>query len=181
MAQEKLNHEIGKKKTMPTNLENLVNQEGTTTKISRKEKIVDTFSNITYSLVVGSVLDYSAGLRGLGIVTSRASATGINTATGALYGMWRNYLYRTTHTTEESSRIQKCLVDWLALTTFQLPVYCTAIAVGSLCSEGNVNWNKIQNGATYLLEISPLIGPTLGWYQDFCRRQWGLKSAAKKT
>ena len=169
--------------TIKPGLETIVQRELSSAKNkSRKEKIVDTFSSVTYSLIVGTCLDYSADLRGCGIVSSRATATGINAVTGAPYGMWRNFLYRATHTTEKSSsRIQKGLVVWLALTTFQLPIYCTAIAAGCLFSEGKVDWNKVQDGATYIATISPLIGPTLGWYQDFCRRRWELKSAAEKA
>lgn len=172
--------------------------------------MVDTIGNITFSLIVGTGLDYYAsGLRGWGIVTSRAYATGVNAATGGLYGMWRNLCFRITNTTEKEGGIyegikelyqkyqqkeeiknkenlvkkvaRSSLVDLLAFNTFQVPVYATAVAMGSLVSEGKVDWEKVQQGATYLAEISPLIGPAMGLYLDGFRKLFKVKTAAEQV
>lgn len=146
---------------------------------ARKVAVVDTAGNITYSLIAGSILDYCAGLNLSGIVASRASATAINSVTGGPYGYWREKVFKTTRTNEKSGKIRKTLVDLLAFNTFQVPIYATAVAIGSLVSEGKIDMEKVQNGALYLATISPFIGPTLGWYMDGCRKIFGVKSAAE--
>ena len=44
----------------------------------KKVGLVDTGGNITYSLIVGSALDYASGLGPTGILASRAYAKAIN-------------------------------------------------------------------------------------------------------
>lgn len=146
---------------------------------AHKILVVDTAGNITYSLIAGSILDYCAGLNLAGIIASRASATAMNSVTGGLYGWWREKAFKVTKTNKESSKLRKSLVDLLAFNTFQVPIYATAVAIGSLFSEGKVDIKKVQNGAVYLATISPFIGPTLGWYMDGCRKLFGVKSAAE--
>ena len=87
----------------------------------RKIALVDTGGNVSYSLLVGSVLDYCAGLNCTGIIASRASATAMNSVTGGPYGWWREQAFRLTKTTEESRRWRKTIVDLLAFNTFQVP------------------------------------------------------------
>lgn len=146
---------------------------------ARKIAIVDTVGNITYSLITGSILDYCAGLNFAGILASRASATAMNSVTGGPYGWWREKAFKLTKTNKESGKIRKTLVDLLSFNTFQVPIYAAAVAIGSLISEGKVDIEKVQNGATYLATISPFIGPTMGWYMDGCRKLFGIKSAAE--
>jgi len=153
---------------------------------SRKESLVDTLGLVTYSLITGATLDYASGLRGLGIVASRAYGTAINTPTGALYGKWRNFLYRKTKTTDESPNRKKYLTELLAFNTFQVPVYATAVGVGSLVSnllagEFKIDFDKVANGAGILLAISPAIGPTMGLWLEGCRKVFGIKSAPKQA
>jgi hypothetical protein len=143
-----------------------------------KIALVDTLGNISYSLIAGSALDCAAGLPVSGIVTSRASATLMNTVTGGPYGYWREKMYRLTGTNEDSGRIRKTLADLLAFNTFQVPIYGAAVAAGSLVSEGEVNWEKVGRGAAYLTAISPFIGPTLGLFMDGLRKLFRVKSAA---
>ena len=158
------------------------NLEESTLKTSKgKEGWIDTLGNTTYPLVVGGMLDYASGLRGWGIAASRAYAMGINVPTGALYGKWRNKLFNATKTNKESSKLRQGLVDLLAFNTFQVPIYATAIAIGSLLSEGKVDLEKVRDGAGYLAMASPLIGPTMGWYMDKLRKVFKLKSAPEKA
>ena len=143
----------------------------------RKILVVDTVGNVTYSLIVGSILDCFAGLNFAGIVTSRASATLINFAVGGIYGWWREKLFRFTQTNKESGKLRKIAVDLLACNTFQIPIYATGVILGSFVSEGHVNLGKVGNGVLYLAMISPFIGPTLGWYMDCCRKLFGVEPA----
>ena len=146
-----------------------------------KEGLVDTLSNVTYPLILGGALDYASGLRGWGIVTSRVYATPINLLTGAPYGKWRNLLFKLTRTTDQNSKLRQSFVDLIAFNTFQAPLYSTAVAVGSLISEGSINWDKVKHGIEYLAMISPLVAPTLGMYIDGLRKLFKLKSASEKS
>jgi len=176
---------------------------------AKKIGLVDTGSNITYSLIAGSLLDYWSGLNFWGIVGSRASGTAMNFATGGPYGWWREKAFEWTRTNEEPrslvnslkesyddyslegikvlkepadiliGKTRKVLVDLFAFNTFQVPIYWTAVAIGSLVSEGEINIDKANNGALYLAMVSPLIAPTTGLFMDGCRRLFGIRSAAE--
>jgi len=158
------------------NLEGIVNKE----KFGR-ESIVDTLGGVSYSLISGSLLDYCTGLNFYGVLASRASATAMNSVTSAPYGKWRNLIYKILKTNKESSKIKKFLTDLLAFNTFQVPIYAAGIAMGSLVSEGKVDWDKVKHGSEYLTTISPLIAPTMGIYMDYLRRIFKIKAAAEKV
>ncbi|PIN73190.1 hypothetical protein COV20_03080 [Candidatus Woesearchaeota archaeon CG10_big_fil_rev_8_21_14_0_10_45_16] len=145
----------------------------------RKVAVVDTIGNNLYGLVVGGLLDYNAGLDLTGILASRTYAAGMNTITGAPYGWWREQVFRFTGTTEEDNRMKRTAVDLLAFNTFQLPFYATVVAIGSLVSEGKVDMEKVEHGALSLALISPLIGPSMGWFLDGFRRVCGVRTAAE--
>lgn len=115
------------------------------------------------------------------MVASRLYSIAANTSTGALYGMWRNLIFKATKTTDKSKNIRKYLIDLISFNTFQVPVYATAVGVASLISEGHVDMEKVGHGAAYIAAISPLIGPTMGWYMDKLRKVFGVKSAPEKA
>lgn len=148
---------------------------------SFRATVVDTLGNVTYSWIAGSILDYCAGLNGEGIMVSRISAMGINAVTGRPYGLWRDYVFEKMRTTDESGRIQRGVVELVAFNTFQVPIYAVGVMIGTFVSEGEVNWTKVKEGSEYLAMISPLIGPTMGWYMDGFRRMGGVKSAAERV
>ena len=148
---------------------------------STKEKIVDTIGGVTYSLIVGSMLDYSSDLDIKGIIASRTSATGMTFLTSAPYGMWRNFVFKTAKTNDSSGNLRKTLTDLLAFNTFQAPIYATAVAIGSLVSEGRIDWEKVRVGSLHIAVISPLIAPTFGWYMDRIRKAFSIKSATEQA
>ncbi len=143
--------------------------------------VIDTISNVTYSLVAGIILDYSSGLDARGILASRASATVINSATGGLYGTWRDFVFRITRTTKESGHIKKTIADLIAFNTFQVPVYALALTIGSLVQDEDIDYEKVLTGCRNLAIISPLIGPTLGWYMNRIRNLFGIKTPAERA
>ncbi len=143
-----------------------------------KTAVVDIFSNITYTTVVGGLMDYFSGLPLNGIVAARITSLGTNALTSAPYGMYTEFVYRITRTPEQASRTRKWVIDTLAFATFQVPVYSAVVGVGSFVSEGRVDFEKVKHGAEYLTLVSPLIGPTLGMYMNLCRKVTGLDSTA---
>jgi hypothetical protein len=146
---------------------------------ARKITLVDTLGNVTCSLVIGSGLDCASGLDFKGVAASRATATAMNSVTGGPYGWWREKAFKLTRTNEKSGRVRKTLADLLAFNTFQVPIYGVAVATGSLFSEGEVNFDKVQSGMTYLAMISPLISPVMGLFMDGARRIFGINTASK--
>lgn len=153
----------------------------TSTKTFFKERFADTFGNISYSFIMGSITDYLAGLNLQGIIASRTSGIGMNAITGPPYGMWRDFVFSVTKTNSNSSPMKKYFADLLAFNTVQVPLYGCLVAIGSYISEGEVKWDKVMHGAAYLAMISPIIGPTMGWYMDKCRKMFGVKSSQEKV
>ena len=96
-------------------------------------------------------------------------------------------MYRKTRTTDKSSKLRKYLTELIAFDTFQVPLYSTVIAVGSLASnlintgEFKVDFDKVERGTEILLGISPLVSPTMGLYMEGFRKMFGLKSAPRKA
>lgn len=145
---------------------------------------VDTFSNISYSTVVGAIIDASSGLSLYGVLAARTTSLGTNALTAAPYGWWTEKVYQATRTNEDAGFLRKRLIDLLAFNTFQLPVYAAVVAVGSFVSnlfhgELKVDGEKIKNGVEYLVIASPFIGPTLGWYMNKCRQFFDVKTTAE--
>lgn len=71
------------------------------------------------------------------------------------------------------------MVDLVSFNTFQVPLYATAVGVGSFISEGKFDLEKAIKGAEHLAMISPFIAPTMGWYIDGMRRIFGVKTAVQ--
>lgn len=145
----------------------------------RKIAAVDTFANVTYSLGVGAALDYWSGLRGWGIAASRSYATVFNAATGGIYGWWREKIYKMTGTGEDSHWLRKVFAEIAAVDTFAIPAYSSFVAFGSFVSEGQANWDSVRHGAFNIALVSPIVGPTFGWYSNWLRSLFGIKSAAE--
>lgn len=160
-------------------LDHLIHQEH---QYTRREAVADTLGKVTYSILVGAGLDYfQAGLRGMGIVTARASATIINTITGSPYARWREGWYQFTGTRKESSTLRKGLVELGAFNTFETYVYGLSAGIGSLISTGTLDVEKIADGMTGLLYLSPIIGPTMGMWLNATCRILGVKTVAERS
>ncbi|HIH38531.1 L-alanine exporter AlaE [Candidatus Woesearchaeota archaeon] len=162
---------------MRDSLEEII--EGQAPSALGKVAAVDIAGTISYSLVVGSLLDYASGLGFAGIVASRSIATVFNTITGGPYGWWREKVHSWTKTREESPRVRKTLIDLLAFNTFQAPFYSLIVGLSSYLTEGKADTEKMVHAASYISGISPFIGPTMGWYLDRLRKVFGIASAAK--
>jgi hypothetical protein len=144
--------------------------------------LADTVSNVAYSLAVGIGLDTGmAHLEPEGVFTSRAFGTIVNSLTGAVYGRYRDLIYKATQTTPESSKAKKFMADMLSFNTAQTLIYAAAISVASLVESGSVDWEKVRNGVAGLMMLSPFISPTLGWTQNKTREYCGFPTAAEKA
>lgn len=154
-------------------------------KKSRKETLVDTLGLVASSLT-GVVPDYFSGLRGTGILAARAYGVAAIFPTGGPYGKWRNFLYKKTKTTDKSSKLRDYLVELTAFNSFQIPLYATTLAIGSLASnmmnnEFRIDPEKIIRGVEFLLLTSPISAPGLGFYMEEVRKLFKLESAPEKA
>jgi len=150
----------------------------------KQEKVeteVDRWTNISYSLVVGGLLDSLAGLTPAGLVGSRSFATVVNALTGGKYGKWRNYVYEKMDAGPTSSKARQLGAELVAFNSFQTPVYALAVAVGDVLSTGSVDPEKIMYGALSLSVMSPAIGPTMGWSLNRARELFGLQTPQEKA
>lgn len=143
-------------------------------KISKKT-VADIVGTVSYNLITGGIIDYSAGLSASTILTSRLSRIPLYSVIGASYSWWREKAYQITKTTEESGKLKKIATDFISLNTFQVPIYVGLVAIGSYLTEGCVDWGKVKKGTTYLVETSPFISPTFGLYLDLVRKCFGVK------
>lgn len=148
--------------------------------------IIDTTGAISYSLVFGAVTDVIAGLNLVGIISSRASSIPANLATGSLYNRLRDYLYKETKTTKESSKWKKSAVEFAAFNIFQTPLYA-AIVGGSAIVQGLIKGDlnlleavyRADCGAVTLYTASPIAGLLMGAWQTGTRKLCGLKTSGE--
>ena len=146
------------------------------------EGATDTIASNAYSLVVGSGLDLIASHLGPeGWLASRAQSMLWNATTGALYGKYRDTVFRLTRTTPESSAIKRVVVELGAFNLFQTPPYAGMVMLSTKLFEGGINWEKVQDGTMGFVALTPFIGPTFNWTYDKCREFFGFKTAAEKA
>jgi hypothetical protein len=146
-----------------------------------KESLADITGNVSYSLITGIILDIVSGLKPMGILTSRAYATAANFVLAAPYGKWRNIVFKATKTTDGSSKKRRYFADLLSFNTFQTLQYASAVTISTLITEGHVNLEKVVRGTAFLMTISPIIGPSMGWYMDKIRKLFKIKSAPERA
>jgi len=174
-----------------------------------KKVAVDTGSRISYSIVVGALIDYfMGGLTGWGIVGSRATATGLNTLTSGPYGWWQDKIYSTLKTVPETRKFKQVfdkknvssyfkeekfqevisysghrgkqfLTDMLAFNTFEPIVYGIANCAGQLITKGDINFEQVTEGMKGIIYISPFIAPTMRWTMQGTRKLFGVKTSAE--
>jgi len=174
-----------------------------------KKVAVDTGSRVSYSIVVGALIDYfMGGLTGWGIVGSRATATGINSVTSGPYGWWQDKCYRALKTVPETRTYKQVfdeknishylekekfqevvgysgrkgkqfLTDMLAFNTFEPIVYGIANCVGQLINTGDVDFHQVVEGMKGVVYISPFIAPTMRWTMQGARKFFGVKTSSE--
>lgn len=174
-----------------------------------KTFVVDTGSNVAYSIVVGASIDYCmGGLSGWGIFWARTTATGANSLTSGYYGRWQDTLYKVLKIVPEQRtfrqlfseknlstyfekekrteivqysgrRGKQFLTDMLAFNTFQPLVYGFANCIGQLINAGEIDFQKVAEGMKGVVFISPFIAPTTRWAMQGTRKLFGVKTSTE--
>ena len=142
---------------------------------------VDTASNVTFSLAVGTLMDCLAGLTFTQVIASRSMMTGLNLGIGGPYGWYREKVFDLTRTKEDSSKFRKYISDLIAGETFMIPLYTSVIALATYVSEGEVNMEKVEAGARNIMIGLPFISPAFNYYIDRFRRWFGIKPGVERA
>ena len=149
------------------------------------ENRVDSMSQVSYSIAVGSLLDALAGATPSELASTRTIAIGLNYVTGDYYGMWRDKLYAWTSTTPEASRLRKCSVEVAALCTFQVPLYAAFITLGQVTSDlfmhTGVDMEKTKAGMIGLGKLAIPIAISSGYWMNYARDFYGLPRPDEKA
>ena len=150
-------------------------------KTYKKAILADTISMVTYSIGVGIALDAAIGLKGLEILTARASGVVNNSLTGGPYGLWRDGIYKAMKVVEDSGRLKRFAAEMLSFNSFQVPIYGAILGAIGWMSKGELNTSNALNGAGFLALLSPIISPTTGWWMDSVRKIFGVKVATGRA
>jgi hypothetical protein len=102
----------------------------------KKQYYVDEAGVQTFSLIAGTILDFTAAGLGVGgSAVSRLEGAFANRFTGGQYGNWRDKWYKWTKTNESSSEFRKYGADVAAFETFQVPLYGAVVTIASVIEQ----------------------------------------------
>ncbi len=146
-----------------------------------REGIAGTVAAISYGLVVGGLLDWSAGLTLRQMVPARGISAATNLGIGGAYELWRDSIYDFVGADNESSLLRRTLAEVIAFNTLQTSSYGVIIAVSSLIADGQVDWWKVHEGMENAAIASPAIAPTYGWYANRVRGWFGVETPGEKA
>jgi len=135
--------------------------------------LADTFTMITFSTVVGMVIEILISGMTLGqSVQARLTAIPANLLTARLYGMFRDWVFRLMRV-NEGGQVRKGITDILAFVLFQVPLYATILAT----SGANVRQITMACGTVTI--FSAFMGRPYGIFLDFSR--WWLFRIKKQS
>lgn len=152
-------------------------EENIQTQPSRLRKFAaDTTAALTFSVAVGSAMEL--GITGLTVgqtARSRALSALVNFTTGRLYGVFRDFIYRSLRVKENSSSVHKAFADFAATNLFWLPIYPTILfATGA-------DLEHIMYAQATMIAATPIIGPSYGWYLNKVRDLFGTQTAYERN
>jgi hypothetical protein len=131
---------------------------------------VDILALNTFSYLVA--LPIELGIAGMSFdehIQVRMVALLLNTLVALPFGLWRNFIIRTTGLSHESNGLKTYLVDTLIFLSFQLPLY-----VGNLIL-GGADFNEIIKATITVSLIAGTLGRPYGIYLDWIRVRHGLR------
>jgi len=124
----------------------------------------DTFAMITFSTVVGMVIEILVSDMTFGqSVQARLTAIPANLLTARPYGMFRDWVFRLMRA-NEGGQVRKGIADILAFVLFQVPLYVTILFTSG------ANARQIATACGTLTILSIFMGRPCGIFLDFSRR-----------
>ncbi|MDE2001646.1 MAG: L-alanine exporter AlaE, partial [Patescibacteria group bacterium] len=128
----------------------------------RKKFWVDTLALVSFSLVLGALLDWWVGMTWMQMAINRAFSIPGNVATGGLQGICvdvgRKWIK------------PEFLADTISVTVVQVFGYIPIIFVSAFLTGRSVTWHQVWYATEFISVSSLFIGRALGLYLNFLRR-----------
>jgi hypothetical protein len=134
--------------------------------------LADTFAMITFSTVVGMVIEIIVSGMTFGqSVQARLTAIPVNLLTARLYGMFRDWVFRVMGA-GGGGQIRRGILDILSFIFFQVPLYAVILATSG------ANLRQIATACSTVTVLSTLMGGPYGLFLDFSRWLFGTKNSS---
>ena len=131
--------------------------------------LADTFAMITFSTVVGMVIElFVSGLTLGQSVQTRLTAIIPNMLTGRLQGIFRDWVFAKTGA-DKGGQILKGISDIIAFTFFQAPLYAVVLLTAG------AEWEQILKACGTVALLSAFMGRPYGVFLDFSRWLFRIK------
>lgn len=158
-------------------LEKMIGEKG------RERLVKNRFYNWTSDIVAINLFSLSfalneafiAGMDWNEVGKTRLAALVGNTVVGRPYGIYRDWVMKKLHVTEDSHWMKKYLVDVATFATGQTPFYLGFLTVAG------ADVPEMAKAASFLTLAAPLVGRPQGWVYDRMREQFGLETAYDKA
>lgn len=128
--------------------------------------LADTFAMITFSWVVGMIIEI--GVSGLTLgqsLQSRITGTIVNLLTGGVYGKYRDWLLAKSNMAPAPGSIRETIIGTVAFVSFQVPLY-----VLILLTTG-ATMGQISAAVGMVTLVSVFSGGPYDWFLT-CVRRW---------
>ena len=126
--------------------------------------IVDTLATLVFLTVAAALSEhFIAGMDWGQVLTSRTLAIPVLLATGRLYGMWRDFIFRRFQN-DSFGKVSNVIIDISAFLTFKIPLYIAILFFAG------ANLNQIIAAVSSGLVLVVILARPFGIYLDACRR-----------
>jgi len=137
---------------------------------------VEAFTMNVFSIAITTPGEFLiAGMDFMEWLMTRLSSSVINTLTGRLYGIWRDWFLTRLKVNEKSHFFRKYLCDTLAFVGFQLPLYWISMTISG------VELNEMIRASMPLVLIAGITGRPYGVWLDKFRLECGLPAMTVTT
>lgn len=132
-----------------------------------RKTLVDTIATVVFfTLLAGFAELFVAGMEPRQVLTTRLIMIPMMVLTGRPYGLWRDWMFKTSRPTVSWS---KTIIDALAFLSFQLPVYGLTLFIAG--ADGTEILTLL--GTTSILML--MVSRPFGLYLDAVRRWAGIE------
>jgi hypothetical protein len=133
--------------------------------------LADTFAMVMFSTIVGALVEVViAGLTLEQSARIRLAAIPVMLFTGRPYGIYRNWLFRL-FGNKNASRLKATVIDTVANTTFQVPLYCCLLALNG------ASIGQMVTAVGSITIIAILSGRPYGVFLVWCRKLFGVPAS----
>ncbi len=129
----------------------------------KKEALADIFALITFGIVVGMAVELMAGLSVEQSMRSRLFSIPMNFLIARPYGLYRDWVLSRVKGEKGNSFLIKSLLDAIAYTSFQIPVYASLVTMTGAAVP------QILQACIGQIAAMLLMGGPYGMYLQWCR------------